>query len=97
MIQRYGRSPVSGVFCATDEGDYVEYADHVAEMKRIKVALRKCVDKMQDDGYHSDEVFAARAAAPATGAEQVHTPKTIVPEPNQRRIETERVPKKGGE
>lgn len=39
MIQRYGRSPVSGVFCATDEGDYVEYADHVAEMKRVNLVL----------------------------------------------------------
>ena len=36
--------------------------------------------------------IAARAAAPATGAEQVHAPKTIVPEPDQRRIETERFP-----
>ena len=42
-------------------------------------------------------VLAARAATPATGAEQVHAPKTIVPEPDQRRIETERIPKKGGE
>ena len=43
------------------------------------------------------KVLAARAATPATGAEQVHAPKTIVPEPDQRRIETERIPKKGGE
>jgi len=32
------------------------------------------------------------AATPATGVEQVHAPKTIVPEPDQRRIETERFP-----
>jgi hypothetical protein len=30
-----------------------------------------------------------------TGAEQVHAPKTIAPEPDQRRIETERFPQKG--
>jgi hypothetical protein len=36
------------------------------------------------------------AATPATGVEQVHAPKTIVPEPDQRRIETERFPQKGG-
>lgn len=33
----------------------------------------------------------------ASSAEQVHAPKTIVPEPDQRRIETERIPKKGRE
>jgi hypothetical protein len=42
-----------------------------------------------------NEIIAARAAAPATGAEKVHAPKTIVPEPDQRRIETERFPQKG--
>jgi hypothetical protein len=43
------------------DSDYVAYADHVAAMKRVKEALRECVERMENDGYHSDDVIESRA------------------------------------
>ena len=73
-----------------------------AQVERLTAPVRS-IDTMrmlQEARIHGLQTIltkwlAARATAPATGAEQVHAPKTIVPEPDQRRIETERFPQKG--
>jgi hypothetical protein len=72
-----------------------------AALERLTAPMSKEEHERFHHDYVAFQIFdvngfvAARAAAPATGAEQVHAPKTIVPEPDQRRIETERFPQKG--
>jgi hypothetical protein len=78
-----------------------ENAALTAQVERLTAPMSKEEHERFHHDYVAFQIFdvngfvAARAAAPATGAEQVHAPKTIVPEPDQRRIETERFPQKG--
>jgi hypothetical protein len=52
---------MSSILCeVTDDGKYCEYADHIREMKRVKGALRLCIELLFAAGYKS---IAAAASA----------------------------------